>query len=316
MRGVWLENGVISLRDDIPEPVPALHEVVLAVRCAGICGTDLELCRGYAGFVGVPGHEVLGTVMSPGAFFGRRVVAEITVACGVCRECLAGRRGHCLQRRVLGVRERSGAFAECIAVPEANLHVVPDEVCDDDAVLTEPLAAALEVLEQVNVDPGTLVAVLGDGRLGQLVARVLALTGCRLRVIGRHPAKLALLRGLGIPTLGPDVEPLGADVVVECTGSSDGLADARRHVRPRGTVVLKSTVAGTVNVDLAGLVVDEITVVGSRCGPFGKALGLLASGRLDLTGLVTARYPLGQAREAFVRAADGDALKVLLDIGA
>jgi threonine dehydrogenase-like Zn-dependent dehydrogenase len=304
------------VREDLPEPVTAAGEVVVRVRLAAICGTDLELLRGYVPFTGVPGHEMVGVVESPGAWQGRRVVAEITVACGACRECLAGRRGHCLERTVLGLRGRHGAFAERAAVPVVNLHAVPDEVPDHTAVLTEPVAAALEVLEQVRVEANHLVAVVGDGRLGQLCARVLAWRGCRLTVLGHHRAKLALLEAAGIATsIAEATPPLGADLVVECTGSPDGLAMARRHVRPRGTLVLKSTFAGTVEVDPAGLVVDEITIVGSRCGPFPAALELLRQGSLDLAPLLTARYSLRDGREAFARAATPEALKVLLEPG-
>lgn len=317
MQGVWLEAGAVWVRDDLPDPVAGPGEVVMTVRLAGICGTDLELLGGYAGFAGVPGHELVGVVEAPGLWHGCRVVPEITVACGTCRECLAGRQGHCLERRVIGVRGRHGAFAERLAVPESNLHRVPSIVPDEAAVFAEPLAAALQVLEQVEVEPSTLVVVVGDGRLGQLCARVLALTGCRLRVLGRHESKLARLAALGIPTYPErETEPIGADIVVECTGSALGLAAARRHVRPRGTLVLKSTVTGLVTVDLSSLVVDEITLIGSRCGPLSKALALLASRRLDLTDLVTARYPLAQAVEAFAVAARPESLKVLLEVTA
>jgi threonine dehydrogenase-like Zn-dependent dehydrogenase len=244
---------------------------------------------------------------------GKRVVGEINVACGRCRECAAGRRPHCVERTVVGIRGRHGALAEYLTVPVANLHQVPPALADDVAVFTEPTAAALEVQEQVPIGPGQRVAVVGDGKLGQLVARTLALTGCELRVAGRHPGKLALLARRGIATGLPDALPeRWADVAVECTGNPEGLELARRAVRPRGTVVLKSTYHGETAVSLSAIVVDEITLVGSRCGPLAKALELLATGRLDVSDLVSAVYPLAQAAEAFEAAGRPGMLKVLV----
>jgi threonine dehydrogenase-like Zn-dependent dehydrogenase len=316
MHALWLEEGALRFTADLPPPVPSAGEALLRVRVAGLCRTDLELSKGYAGFIGVPGHEFVGDVASaPGAegWVGKRVVGEINVACGRCHECAQGRRPHCEARTVVGIRGRNGALAEYLTVPVANLHEVPPALADDVAVFTEPVAAALEVQEQVRLGPDTRVVVIGDGKLGQLLARTLALSGCDLRVVGRNPGKLALLQSHGIAA-GPDgtVPERCADVVVECTGNPEGLELARRAVRPRGTIVLKSTYHGRAAVDLAAIVVDEITLVGSRCGPFRKALDLLGSGRLDVSDLVGATYPLARAEEAFAAAARPGMLKVLV----
>jgi threonine dehydrogenase-like Zn-dependent dehydrogenase len=314
MRGLWLEGGRRRLREDLPTPSPGPHEAIVRVAAAGICGTDLELARGYYPFAGVPGHEFVGRVEEAPdapAWVGKRVVGEINVACGECAECAAGRRTHCARRSVIGIRDRDGALAESVAVPIANLHEVPARVPDELAVFTEPTAAALEVQEQVAIGPDQRVGVIGPGRLGQLVARTLALTGCELRVAGRNADALAALARRGIVT-GPSLPDRWADVVVECTGHPDGLEQARRAVRPRGTIVMKSTYHGPAAVNLSPFVVDEITLVGSRCGPFAKALDLLASGRLDVSDLVTAVYPLAEAEEAFDAAARPGVLKVLV----
>jgi threonine dehydrogenase-like Zn-dependent dehydrogenase len=302
------------VRGDVARPDLPPGEALVRVTLAGVCATDLELVKGYYPFTGVPGHEFVGVVEradSAPARVGRRVVGEINASCGTCPTCRAGRRSHCPSRTVLGIKGRDGAMAEWLRLPVENLHDVPDGVSDEVAVFTEPLAAALEVQEQVRVGPGTRVVVIGDGRLGQLVARSLAVTGCALMVIGRHPRKLMRLAERGI-VVAPRPEPGAADVVVECTGNPDGLALAREAVRPRGTIVLKSTYHGEARVNLSGIVVDEVTLVGSRCGPFAPALSLLAAGTVDVGDLVEARYPLGDALAAFERAAAPGVLKVLI----
>jgi threonine dehydrogenase-like Zn-dependent dehydrogenase len=318
VRALWLQDGALRGVSDLPAPDPAPGEALVRVLLCGICRTDLELAKGYAGFTGVPGHELVGQVVAAPSspdWEGRRVVAEINVSCGSCRDCSAGRRPHCAQRAVLGIRGRPGAFAEYVAVPVANLHVVPDGLADDVAVFTEPAAAALEVQEQVPIGPGERVLVIGDGKLGQLLARTLALTGCELRVGGRHPDKLALLARRGIATSPPDALPeRWADVAVECTGNPEGVALALRVLRPRGTLVLKSTYPGLAPVSLSAIVVDEITLVGSRCGPFPRALGLLASRRLDVSDLVSAVHPLAEGERAFAAAASPGQLKVLVRV--
>jgi threonine dehydrogenase-like Zn-dependent dehydrogenase len=316
MRCLWLEGGALSSRPDVPEPRPAAGEALLRMRLAGVCATDLELRRGYLPFTGVPGHEVVATVeAAPSApeWEGRRVVPEINAPCGACPECRAGLPRHCRSRSVLGIAGRDGAFAELLAVPVASLHPLPEGLADEAAVFAEPLAAALEVLEQVHVTPSTRAVVVGAGRLGQLVAQVLALTGCSLAVVARHERQRALLRSRGIEAVEEqDLAPRAADLVVEATGHPSGFDLARRLLRPRGTLVLKSTYAGSLEVDLSALVVDEITLVGSRCGPFGPALSLLERGLVDPTGLVEARYSLDAGLAAFEHATRPGALKVLL----
>jgi threonine dehydrogenase-like Zn-dependent dehydrogenase len=319
MRGLWLEAGTLRLRADLPLPEPPPGEARISVLHAGVCGTDLELVRGYYPFRGVPGHEFVGRVDSaPGhePWVGRRVVGEINAVCRRCETCRAGRPRHCEARTVLGILGRDGAFAECLSLPVENLHAVPDAVADETAVFAEPVAAALEIQEQVPIGAGDRVVVVGDGRLGNLVAQTLALTGCDLLAVGRHPAKLDLLASRGIRTGGAaDVPPRRADVAVECTGAPEGFELARKALRPRGTLVLKSTYAGTPALNLSPIVVDEVTVVGSRCGPVDAALRLLASGRIDATSLVHARYPLRDAVQAFAHAARPGVLKVLVTAG-
>ena len=285
----------------------------MRVLAAGICNTDLELVRGYYPYTGVPGHEFAGEVVSDGALAGRRVVGEINAVCGDCAACRAGRRSHCERRTVLGIVGRNGAFAEHLVLPVENLHPIPDGISTEAAVFTEPLAAALEIQEQVTVGPGMRVLVVGDGKLGQLVAQTLALTGCDLRVAGRHEGKLDLLRRRGIETVAADAIPAAAfDLAVECTGNPAGFGVVQRALRPRGTLVLKSTYADRLTLDASAVVVNELTLVGSRCGPFPKALALLAAGAVDVAPLVTARYPLDRALRAFDRARAPGTLKVLL----
>ena len=318
MQALVYDGEVLQLREDYPRPVPPPGEALVRVRLAGICNTDLEIVRGYMGFRGVLGHEFVGTVeeAEDRSLIGQRVVGEINAYCGECPTCRAGRPTHCPHRTTLGIWGRDGAFAEYLTLPVRNLHVVPDGISDEEAVFTEPLAAALEILEQVHLRPTDRVVVLGDGKLGLLVAQALALMGCDLLTVGRHREKLAILARRGIPTaLEAEAEGLAADVVVECTGRPEGFAAARRILRPRGTLVLKSTYHGYVEADLTGLVVDEITLVGSRCGPFPPALRLLQRGLVDVQPLISAVYPLDRGMEAFARAAEPGVLKVLLQVG-
>ncbi len=317
MLGIWLEEGEVSLRDDLPEPSAPPEEALVRVLRAGICNTDLELIRGYYPYRGVLGHEFVGRVEEgPEELVGRRVVGEINAVCGECATCRAGRPTHCERRTVLGIVGRDGAFAERLILPVENLHPVPDAVSTDAATFVEPLAAALEIREQVAIEPSDRALVVGDGKLGLLIARTLALTGCRLTVAGRHPEKLALLEATGAATTtGEDVESGRFDLAVECTGNPDGFALARRALRPRGTLVLKSTYAGKLSVDASALVVDEITLVGSRCGPFPPALGLLAESRVEVEDLIAARYPLAEGLAALEHARRRGTLKVLLETG-
>jgi len=313
MKALWLEECELSVRD-VPMPAAA-GEALVRVLVSGICGTDLELARGYYPFTGVIGHEFVGQVVeSPDpAWIGARVVGEINVDCGECEACRAGRPTHCEKRTVLGITGRDGAHAECLRLPVRNLHRVPDGVSDEAAVFTEPIAAAVEILQQVHVLPTDRVLLVGAGRLGQLVAQVLALTGARLRVVAKHDAQKALLDARGIATIEPaEVEPRRWDIVVEATGSPSGFDLAARALRPRGTLVLKSTYRGEVTLALAPFVVDEITIIGSRCGPFAPALRLLERGEVDPTALIAETYPLTRAIEAMEVAGRPGTMKVLL----
>ena len=316
MKALWLENRSLRFRSNVPAPQAAPGEALIRVLQAGICNTDLELTRGYHAFTGVLGHEFVGLVVECGVrpdLEGRRVVGEINVACGTCEPCRAGRRSHCARREVLGIRGRQGAFAEYLTLPTDNLHEVDRPISNDEAVFVEPLAAALEVQQQVHVGAGDRVLVLGAGKLGGLVAQTLALTGCRLTVASRRAATPPHLAGRGLTVLTPDdVSVASADVVVDCTGSPDGLTAALRAVRPRGTVVLKSTYADVPSVDMSRIVVNEVTLVGSRCGPFPEALALLERGQVDVQGMIEARYSLAEAVAAFEHAARPGALKVLV----
>ena len=302
-----------------PVPQPADDEVLIRVHYAGICNTDLEILKGYMDFRGTPGHEFVGTVVqSPDArLTGRRVVGEINLACGRCEYCRQGLGRHCPHRTVLGIAGKDGAFAEYLTLPIANVHVVPDSVSELQAVFTEPLAAACEILEQLHILPEYRVLVLGDGKLAQLIARVLHLYTDKLWVVGKHPQKLALLEEQGIATLTLEQVRQKTDryhVVVEATGSFSGWELALQKVRPRGFLVLKSTLAGEQSLNLAPVVIDEITVVGSRCGPFPMALHLLERHRVQTDDLISAVVPFAQWRRAFDLARESESLKVILDM--
>jgi threonine dehydrogenase-like Zn-dependent dehydrogenase len=312
VRALRWDGTRLALARDVPDPAPRPGEALVRVHLAGICRTDIEIVRGYLGFRGTPGHEWVGRVerADDGALVGARVVGEINAACGACATCRAGLPRHCPDRRVTGIAGADGAFAERLVVPAANLHRVPDGVGDREAVFTEPLAAAYEVLEQAGPVGGLRAAVLGDGKLGLLVAQVLAAAGAQVRLGGRHDAKLARARTLGIDVAPPAP---GCDLVVDATGSPDGLQAALALVRPRGRIVLKTTVAAEHRLDLAPVVIHEVTITGSRCGPFAPALAALAARRVAVAPLVDAVYPLDDAVDAFTRAAAPGTLKVLVD---
>lgn len=318
MKALWLENNQLQLRSDVPIPEPLPGEALVRVVRAGICNTDLELLRGYYPYTGILGHEFVGVVeQGPKQLVGVRVVGEINAVCGECRFCRSGQPTHCENRTVLGIVNRNGAFAEYLTLPIANLHPVPDNVPTDVATFTEPVAAALEIQQQVPVRPDDRVLVVGDGKLGQLVAQTLALTGCDLLVVGRHRNKLDYLAARGIKTgLADVVTDRAFDLSVECTGNPEGFAIARRALRPRGTLVLKSTYAGHLTFDASSLVVDEITLIGSRCGPFPQALQVISQEKVDVKYLIQSHYPLDEAIAAFDRAQERGILKVLLEIGA
>jgi threonine dehydrogenase-like Zn-dependent dehydrogenase len=314
MKGLWLEQNQLSLRTSIPMPEPGAGEALVHVLQAGVCNTDLELVRGYYPYTGVLGHEFVGVVEqgSP-EFIGKRVVGEINASCGMCRFCQQGMPTHCEARTVLGIVNRNGAFADYLCLPNSNLHVVPDSVSTDAATFTEPLAAALEIQEQIAIQKSDRVLVIGDGKLGQLVAQTLALTGCDLLAVGRHRDKLANLEAFNIRTGFADaIAPKSFDIAVECTGNPEGFAIALQSLHPRGTLVLKSTYAANLSLDASAIVVDEITLVGSRCGPFAKALQLLAEGKVDVRSLIQARYPLTDGLVAFDHAKQRGTLKVLI----
>ncbi len=313
MKACVFDGRRVRVDPAYPEPEPGPGEVVVEVRAAGVCRTDLELLRGYMGFTGVPGHEFVGTARS-GEHAARRVVGGINCPCGECDLCRQGLPTHCRDRTVLGIQGRDGAFAERLALPETNLVPVPDEVPDEAAVFAEPLAAAIQVTRQVEIEAGQGAVVLGDGRLGLLVAQVLKAAGAETHVVGKHPEKLGLARELGIEAVAAaDVRPMqDVPLVVECTGSTEGLAMAMELVRPRGTIVLKSTVADETGPSLTPVVVDEVTVVGSRCGPMGPAVAMLAGGEVSVERLVTASYSLDDAPAALDAATAPTAIKVLL----
>lgn len=314
--GVWIEHNKLSVRDDIDMPVPKANEALLRVIKAGICDTDLELVKGYYPFTGIPGHEFVGKVVEcvgDPAMVGRRVTATINIACGACQHCRSGRSHHCENRAVLGLKEQQGAFAEFISVPINNIVPVPDEISDEAAVFIEPLAAALRIQQQISITEKDEVLVLGAGKLGQLVAQSLVLTGCRLQVVARHLKQKSLLLSRGISSLEESAIPFGQfDIVIEATGSPQGFSLAQTAVRPEGVIVLKSTYKGTTDLDLSAAVVNEITVIGSRCGPFETAIKMLVQKEVEPAILMDCQYRLKDAFNAFEKANTPGALKILL----
>ena len=315
MIAVHLENGRVEIRQTA-RPEPPSGFALLRLLTGGICNTDLELQRGYYGFAGTPGHEFVGEVVAADTptLLGRRVVGEINLACHACPWCERGLERHCPHRTVLGIVRQPGAFSEFFVLPERNLRIVPDSLATETAVFTEPVAAACEILEQVSIPPGSAVAVLGDGKLGLLIAQVLQASGCRVHQFGRHREKLqiAAARGVTISIASEHLPRAEYQWVVEATGSPTGLRAAAGMVQPRGTVILKSTVHGEVPVDTAPLIVNEITLVGSRCGRFEPALELLRKGAIDVQSMISDRMPLHRAPEAFQRAAEAGIIKVLV----
>ncbi|PIQ44647.1 MAG: alcohol dehydrogenase [Deltaproteobacteria bacterium CG12_big_fil_rev_8_21_14_0_65_43_10] len=297
------------------KPERGRGEAIIRVLMAGICNTDLEIIKGYRKFKGILGHEFVGVVeeCKNHGLLGKRVAGEINCVCGKCSFCTAGLKTHCKDRRVLGILDHHGAFAEYLVLPEENLHLISDKIADEEAVFLEPLAAGFQVTEQVHIMPSDRVIVLGDGKLGLLVAQVLALTGCDLMVAGNHPSKLSIVKSMGIDTsLIDDLGERNADVVIDCTGTPEGLEMAIGLTRPRGTIVLKSTVAENRELDLTPLVVNEITLIGSRCGHFPSAIRALERGLIDVTPLVSGMYSINDGINAFEDAAKKGALKILL----
>ena len=300
------------------DPTPGADEVLVAVKLAGICATDLEITKGYMDFSGVPGHEFVGTVVKgPRRWRDKRVVAEINCVCGRCEMCQHGLANHCRRRTVIGINGRDGAFAELVAVPERNLHELPDAVSDEQAVFVEPLAAAYQVIKQCPIEKRTRVAVVGSGRLGLLVAQVLRTCGCRLEVIGRNELTLNFCEKKGIQTahVSELVPRADRDVVVACSGSPAGFDLAVQLVRPRGTLILKSTYARSAPLNLAPIVINEVSLLGSRCGPFPEAINALARRQVDVESMISRQLPLSKGLEAFDMAADPRYIKILLKIG-
>jgi threonine dehydrogenase-like Zn-dependent dehydrogenase len=332
MRALVRRDTGLVVDHDYPMPSPAEGEALIRVSLVGICNTDLEIVRGYMGFHGVLGHEFVGvveriygdqTVQQYGHLLSQRVVGEINAACyrADCYYCQRGVPSQCPNRTTLGIDRRDGAFADYLMLPVQNLHLVPNNVSDEEAVFVEPLAANFQILEQVHLRPTDSIVILGDGKMGQLAAQVLTLGGCAVSMVGKHEEKLALAEKRGVHThMLNDAEKFvsehekRADMVVECTGSAPGLEMALRLVRARGTIILKSTVADKSLIHLAPIVIDEIRVQGSRCGPFAPALRALSQKLVQVRPLISARYPLKEGLAAFERAEQKGVLKVLMQV--
>ena len=309
-------DGQLALRE-VDAPRPAHDEALIEVIYAGLCGTDREILKGYSKFRGIPGHEFVGRVTECAhkEWLGKRVVGEINISCGECEFCLWGLGRHCSRRTVMGIVNRNGAFAEYVTLPTVNLHEVPREISNEEAVFVEPVAAAAEILEQMPLSHVRRIAVLGDGRLGLLVAQVLRQAGGQVTVIGKHASKLAVAKSwdLNVAEAGKDeIRPASFSLVVEATGSPSGLTEALRLAEPRGTVVMKSTFREMAQFDTAKLVVDEITLLGSRCGNFSKAIDLMRRRRVETRPLVSKTFPLEAGVEAFESLNDPTCFKVLL----
>jgi threonine dehydrogenase-like Zn-dependent dehydrogenase len=314
-----------GLRFEVNHPDPTLQpgEAIIRTTRAGICSTDLEICKGYMGFQGVLGHEFVGVVEQVHepchdrykTLVGQRVVGGINAVCGKCDMCTSGLSNHCRDRTVLGIAGRDGCFAERFALPAVNLLPVVDGLDDDHAVFTEPLAAACAIPTQLHVEGKPYITILGDGRLGLLTAQVMSRLNATVRLLGKHPGKLAICEKLGIKhRVVSEVSPRAdQDVVVDCTGSATGLELAMKMVRPRGKIVLKTTVADQVGVDLSPLVIHEIQLIGSRCGPFTEALNLLVNQEVEVLGMISKRFKLKDGVEAMRAAEQVDAIKVLLE---
>ena len=306
--------GNLQFREDYVKPVRAQNEALIRVIFAGICNTDIEIMRGYKGFKGILGHEFVGIVedsLEP-ELIGKRVVGDINIGCGKCAACSGGHHKHCQDRKVLGISGKDGAFAEYITLPVKNLYTVPDNVSDIEAVFAEPLAAALEITEKYHVKPTDKVAVIGDGKLGQLVTQVLSLTGCNLTVIGKHAEKLQILKDKANTVTLPATNFQSCfDIVVECTGNKDGLQYAQAIVKPTGTIILKSTYHGSVTMASTDWVVNEMTIMGSRCGPMDAAIRMLERNLVSVENLVNGIFRLEDWEKAF---GIKNALKIIFKI--
>jgi len=314
MKATYFDGKQIILDKNFPDPQS--DETLVRVNLAGICGTDLEILDGYMEYHGILGHEFVGTVVKSRnhMIVGKRVVGEINSGCGKCDSCMNGMERHCPSRTVLGILKRNGAFAEFLSLPEKNLHVIPESISDEQAVFVEPLAAAFEIKEQVSLKPQWNVAVVGDGRLAQLIIQVIKLTCSNITCFGRHESKLEGLvqSGIKIKIGIESADEQLFDLVVEATGSNSGFADAMKLVKPRGTVVLKSTIASRENLDLTPTIINEITLIGSRCGLFKPAIDALASGKITVDSMIDSTFPLEKFEDAITFAKTSNALKVFL----
>ena len=302
---------------DYPVPRPKRDEALIRITHAGICNTDIEITKGYMGFKGILGHEFVGIVEKCGnrSLLGERVTGEINLGCGKCSFCRNQMQNHCPDRSVLGILNKDGVFAEYVTLPVSNLHKIPESISDEEAVFIEPLAAAYEIADQINISSSHKVCVLGDGKLGLLVAQALATTGCQLTAAGRHREKLSILDKTGIKTgLSSEYTERDFDIVIDCTGSPSGISKALQIVKPRGKIVLKTTIAKKTQIDLNQFVINEISLIGSRCGPFPTAIKAVKSGQIDLRPLIDCIYPLEEGVKAFRHAASKNALKIILKI--
>ncbi len=318
MKALLIENGEAKIVEDYHKPEIKPGWTLIKPRVVGICKTDLELMKGYMNFSGVPGHEFVGVVeeASDEKLLGRRVVGEINFACGSCEYCKTGLQRHCPNRSVLGIQNADGVFAEYTTLPQENIHVLPEGVSDDQAVFVEPLAASLEILMQTHIKPTWRIYVLGDGKLGLLITQVLRLTGCDLTLVGKHENKLRIVERMGVKTSTLEKVPeIKADLVVECTGNPKGYSLAKRLIRPSGTIIAKSTYHQNLELNWSEIVVDEITIIGSRCGPFTPAIRLLELGLIDTDSLITARYQFKEVLKAFDHARNSEAIKILVQMG-
>ena len=319
MKAVVFDNG-LKLDTNYPKPSPKKGEALIKVNTIGICNTDYEITKGYMGYKGILGHEFTGIVTEINDenknLLNKRVVGEINCGCGECEWCKKGLERHCPNRSTLGIWQREGCFAEYVCLPVKNLLEIPENVSDEEAVFTEPLAAALEILEQVHIPPYKKVAVLGDGKLGLMIALALNAAGLDIILIGKHENKLQIAKKQGVKTkLLADVEiKKDFDFVVEATGSISGFETSLALTKPRGTLILKSTIAASKEFNFAPAVVDEITIVGSRCGQFAPALRLLESKRIDVKPLISDIFDLDDSIAAFERNKDKSSIKVIVKV--
>jgi threonine dehydrogenase-like Zn-dependent dehydrogenase len=328
MKALVFRNG-LHYQTDYPLPKPHEKEALIRITRAGICNTDIEIIKSYMSFSGIPGHEFTGIVeeCEEKNLIGKRVVGEINIGCNKCSYCRKKMQNHCPDRSVLGILNKDGAFAEYITLPVGNLHLIPDSISDEEAVFVEPLAAAFEILRQVSISSSDEVCVLGDGKLGLLAGQVLASTACNLVVAGKHKEKLSILEEMGIKTELVSTDTAGEihrssrqredgggqfDIVIDCTGSPLGIKSALHMVRPGGKIILKTTVAESVPLDVNQFVIREVTLIGSRCGPFPPAINAIETKKVDLSGLVSGTYALEDGIKAIEFASRRGVLKVIL----